>query len=184
MVEKQSPSQRSFPDPISPSPLRRWSPISPSYYPTLVHQVSARIGAYFLTETKYGSPVGKPLPQSGYSISKSLCSRCQRAHKETELHVLYICKQPLVHVSVCFLIGGSVSESSQRSRLVYSVGLSVQRSHPLQDLQCLPNSTTRVLEFCSMFNCRYLCLFQSTSGQSFSENNYASLQSVSLTQYY
>jgi hypothetical protein len=40
---------------------------------------------------------------------------------ETELHICCKCARNLILAHVCSLVGGSVSESSQRSRLVDSV---------------------------------------------------------------
>jgi hypothetical protein len=44
---------------------------------------------------------------------------------KTELHICYTCAGALGPDHVCSLIGGSVSDSSQESRLVDSVGLPV-----------------------------------------------------------
>jgi hypothetical protein len=49
---------------------------------------------------------------------------------ETELHICYICARGLLLVCLCSLVDGSVSESSQRSRLVDSVGLPVEFLSP------------------------------------------------------
>lgn len=73
--------------PSSPSPLRGWSP----YSPTLVPQVSVRLGASSHTEVTQGSPVGDRVLQLGYSFRESLHFTCWGAHKETELHVCYTC---------------------------------------------------------------------------------------------
>jgi hypothetical protein len=50
---------------------------------------------------------------------------------ETELHVCYICAGGLGPVCACSLIGDSVSENSQESRLLDSVGLPVEFLSPL-----------------------------------------------------
>jgi hypothetical protein len=49
---------------------------------------------------------------------------------ETELHVCYIRAQGLGPVYACSLVGGSVSESSQGSRFVDSIGLTVEFLSP------------------------------------------------------
>jgi hypothetical protein len=54
--------------------------------------------------------------QSGYSSS------CWGIHMETDVACLYICAEAITSFYLCSLVGGSVSESSQRSRLVDSVG--------------------------------------------------------------
>jgi hypothetical protein len=41
---------------------------------------------------------------------------------ETELHICYICAAGLIPPRVCSLVGGLVSENSQGSRLVDSIG--------------------------------------------------------------
>jgi hypothetical protein len=45
---------------------------------------------------------------------------------KTKVHIFYICVRGLDPAPVCFLVGGSVSKSPQRSRLVDSVGLPVE----------------------------------------------------------
>jgi hypothetical protein len=44
---------------------------------------------------------------------------------EPELHVYYICSQGLISALVCPLVAGVVSESSQESRLLDSLGPSM-----------------------------------------------------------
>jgi hypothetical protein len=71
----------------SHSSLRGWGPW---YLPTLVQQVSARVGASSLTEVRKVSPVWKWISQSCYSFRESLYSSFWRADMYTELHVCYI----------------------------------------------------------------------------------------------
>ena len=56
---------------------------------------------------------------------------------ETELHVCYICAGGLGPDHVYYLVGGSVSESSQGSSLVDSVGL-LWSFHSLQGFKSFP----------------------------------------------
>lgn len=44
---------------------------------------------------------------------------------ETEVHIAYICARDLRAACECFLVGGSVSESPQESRLIESAGLPI-----------------------------------------------------------
>jgi hypothetical protein len=86
------------------------------------------------------------------------------------------------HVSS--LVVGSVSGSSQGSRLVDSVGLLVEFLSLLGPSILPPNSSTRLPELHIMFICGSLCLFWSVSRWILSDNSYARLLSVSITGYY
>lgn len=91
------------------------------YPPTLAHQVPAGLGSSSLTESREGSP------KRGNSLWDSPCSRCSGPTWKLS------CKCAEVGVGmgdrltcVCSLIGTSVSESPQGSRLVVSVVLLVE----------------------------------------------------------
>ena len=60
--------------------------------------------------------------QSGYSFRDTPHSSCWGTHIQTELHVSYLCVRGRNPDHVCSFIGGSISESSQGSKLVDSFG--------------------------------------------------------------
>ena len=84
------------------------------------------------------------------------------------------------------MFGGSDSGSSQGSRFVESFGLHVEfpsTSGP----SILPLSSINVTDLHLMFGCGYLHLFQSAAGYEdryLSEDRYAMLLSVSITEYH
>jgi hypothetical protein len=84
---------------------------------------------------------------------------------DTELYICYICAGGLGPAHVCSLVGSSVSESSQRSRLVDTVGPPVGFSFPSGPSVLPSNSSIRVPDFSPMFGCGYLQLFQSAAGR-------------------
>lgn len=92
---------------------------------------------------------------------------------ETELHPCYICSRDLNPASVCSLVDGSISWSSQESRLIDSV-IFLQGFHPLLGFSHSPNSFIRVLNLCPMLGC----------GLSFPKNGYIRLLSASLIRYH
>lgn len=104
-------------------PPSHYSP-TPICPPTLAYQVSAKLGASARTEAKQGNPAGERIPKSGYIFRKNLHSSCRGTYIETKLPIYYLCSQVLIPACVWSLVGGSISESSQGSRLVDSVGQS------------------------------------------------------------
>jgi len=70
--------QRPSCHPHAPSPLREGLPSGSP--PTLAHEVSARVGAVFLTDAIQGSSVGERIPQSGYDFKESLHSSVSGSH--------------------------------------------------------------------------------------------------------
>jgi hypothetical protein len=64
---------------------------------------------------------------------------------EIKLYICYICARDLHLACICSLVGGSVSESSQGSRLVGPVVLSVEFLSSSELSVFLPNSSVRVL---------------------------------------
>jgi hypothetical protein len=78
--------------------------------------------------------------QTDNSVRDSSCSSCWGNHMETELHICYICARGPHSTCEYSLVGGSVSENSQVSRLVNSVGFPWS-SHSLGALSCF--------DFCS-----------------------------------
>lgn len=122
--------------PLSSS-LRRWQCV-PGYPPTLVLQVSARLGASSPTEARLDSPVGEWIPQSGYSFRECLCSSCWGIHMETELHVYYIGAWGTLFQPTCvlWLVAQSLRDLSNPGYLTLLVLL--WGSRPLQGLQSFP----------------------------------------------
>ena len=100
---------------------------------------------------------------------------------KTKWHTCYICAEGLCPAIVCSFIGASLSGSPQESRLVGSIGLLQSLSG---SLNTSPNSSARLLELCLMFGCESLHLFQSAAGWSLSEDSYARLLFVSITEYH
>ena len=85
---------------------------------------------------------------------------------KTELHICYTCAGALGPDHVCSLVGGSVSDSSQESRLVDSIGLPCGDPIPSVALNPSPTSSLRVPKLCPMFGCGPLYLFHSAAGWS------------------
>lgn len=107
---------------LPPSPLLcLWEGDAPLVIPPpiLAHQVFAGLGTSFSTEATQGSPVDKWIPQSSYSFGDSPCSSCETHIEQSCPFATYMpmC-QGLGAACVCSLVGGSISERSQRSRLV------------------------------------------------------------------
>jgi len=92
----------------------------------MAHQVSAGLGISSPTEARESSPVGEQISQIDNSFRDSPLSSCWGTHMETELHICYICAGGFSPAVVLCSVGGSVSESSQGSRLANSVGLTVE----------------------------------------------------------
>lgn len=83
---------------------------------------------------------------------------------ENYLHICQICAGGLIPARMYSFEGGSVSESSERLANHY------------------PKSPIRVPVLHPMFACGYLHLFQSDTRWNLSEDTYARLQSVSITE--
>jgi len=101
-----------------------------------------------------------------------------------KLHICHVCVGGLGLVHACSLVGGSVSVSPHRSRLVDSLGLLVVSLIPLGSLNSSPDSSTELPELCLMFSCGSLHLFPTADGQSLSGDSYARLLSVSIAEYH
>ena len=100
---------------------------------------------------------------------------------KTKLHICCIC---LVLLGLGLdhahsLVDGSISGSSQGSRLVDSVGFPVE-SLSSQVPQSSPNSSTRLPKLHLMFGFGSQHLSQSAVGWSLSEDSYARLLSASI----
>lgn len=113
------------------------------YPPTLAHHVCAGLGSFSPTETRQGSPVGKQNTQSDYNFRDSLCSSCSGGDppRNCAAHLVQMCQGP--PSSPCmFLVGGSVSEASQGSRLFDSVGFPMEfLSNRILNFKCSSFST-------------------------------------------
>lgn len=136
----------------SPFPPRQCP--TPGVFPTLSHQVSAKLGASSPTEARHSSPVrGTGL---GKSFRKSPCSSFSGTLMKIEPHICYICAGsgawPSLPARVCYLVGSSVSENSQRSRLVESVSLFVLSLSP-SGLLLLPPFSHKSSNLYPMFGC-------------------------------
>jgi hypothetical protein len=70
---------------------------------------------------------------------------------ETELHICYIRAGGFTSAHVYSLVGGSVSESFQGSRLGYSVGLPAEFLIPFMAINPSSNSSIRVSNLCPIF---------------------------------
>ena len=86
---------------------------------------------------------------------------------ETEVHIAYICARDLRAACECFLVGGSVSESPQESRLIESAGLPI----PFRAFSPSFYSSTRVPKFHPLLVCGCLYLYEAAAGWSLSENS-------------
>ena len=104
----------------------------------------------------------------------------------TKLHICYICRGwDLGPDYVYSLVGGSVSESPQESKLVDSVGLPpMEFLSPLGHLILTSNSPIRLPKLCPIFGCGSLCLFQSAGRWSLSEDSYARFLSANIIEYH
>jgi hypothetical protein len=91
----------------------------------------------------------------------------------------YICAWGLRPAHECFLAGGSVSGSSQRSRLVDTAWPSCRVAISLRAFNISPNSSIGVPDLCPKFECLHLS--QSASGLSLSEGCYVRLLPSSTT---
>jgi hypothetical protein len=103
---------------------------------------------------------------------------------KTKLHICYLCVgRPRSSPCVCSLVGGLVSESPQRSRLVDSIGLPVEflslRGH--NPSSC---SSIRVTNLHALFGCGFIHLSESAAGWNLSEDSHARLLSASTTEYH
>ena len=82
------------------------------------------------------------------------------------------------------VVGGSVSERPQGSRLVDSVGFLLEFLISFRAFSPSSNSSIRVPELSSMFGCGYLHLFQSAAEWSLSEDSYDRSLSINITEYH
>jgi hypothetical protein len=118
-VPSQYPLTESLPQP----------PSAQLHSPNLRHQDSAGWDTSSPTEVRQGSSVGEQIPQSGYTCrGEPLLQFLGFSHGDWTANWLHICRgrwEGLIQFCVCSLVGGSVSESSQGSNLVYFVSLPV-----------------------------------------------------------
>ena len=105
-------------------PFRRCE--SRGYFHTIVHQIFGGISASSPTEARHVSPVREEIPKMGRSYRDTVCYSSWRTLLQTELHICYICARSLSPVSVWYLVGGSVFECPQGSRLVESSRLPLE----------------------------------------------------------
>ena len=87
------------------------------YLHTMVHQVFGGISASSPTKARHASLVREEIPTIGSSYRDSLCYSSWKTLLKTELVICYICARSLSPVGVCYLVGGSVFECLQVSRL-------------------------------------------------------------------
>jgi hypothetical protein len=106
---------------------------------------------------------------------------------ETGLHLFYICvgvEGGAFYPSVeCSLVGGSISESFQRSRLVAFLWSSCGIPIIFRAFNFSPNSSIRVHDFCPLFCSGYLYIFQPATGWNIWQDSYARLLSASIPEY-
>ena len=118
-------------------PLLLWEGRNTLHIPQPWHIRFAGLGSFSNTEARQGSPVGEQIPQLDHSFRDSPLPVVGVTHMETVLHICYICARGLGPAHVYSLIGGSVYESSQGSRLVDSVGLPMEfLSHRILNFKC------------------------------------------------
>jgi len=92
----------------------------------------AGLGASSPTEASQGSPV-KGMGSAGRQLETAPLQVLEDLHEDQAIHLLHMCEcgGSLGLAHVCSLVGGSVSERPQGSRLVDSVGLPVPFLSPL-----------------------------------------------------
>jgi hypothetical protein len=140
LLHRTPPSTSHTFDRVGPTLGIRPSWISPDsgYPPTLVHHVSARLGASSRTEARQGRLLGKWILQS--ALEWVLLWLLVDSHGDLAAHLLHMCQRPCSS-QWCSLVGGSVSDSFQGYRLVNSVGLPVGFPPPSR-LSILPSSSS------------------------------------------
>ena len=84
----------------------------------------------------------------------------------------------LVSSGICAMVGGSVSESSQGSRLIDSGGLPVELLSTLGP--SFLTSSKRVIKVHPMFGCKSQLLFQSPAGKILLEDSYTRFLSICM----
>jgi hypothetical protein len=127
--------------------------------------------------------LGEGDPKTGNRIRHSPHYNCSGTHRKTELHICYKCVGLLGPFLACSLVGGSVSVSSHRPRVVASVGPLVVFLTPLASSILSPTLPQDFLR-CSMFGCGSLHLFWSAAEWSLSEDSYVRLLYTSITEYH
>jgi hypothetical protein len=128
----------------------------------MAHQVYVGLGTSSPSEVRKGTPVWEWIVKSCYSIlGTSLCSSCWGTHMETEFHFYYIHARHLCPSCICYLVGGSVSESSQGSRLLDFVGLPMKflsSSRPSILHQTFPEGCLTSVQYLAVGIC--ICFYQ------------------------
>ena len=122
LLSSQSYPHKSFFPPLS-LPL--------GYHHTLGQQVAAGLSISSPTEARQGSPAGERGSNVRQQIRDSSPSSYLRTYMKTKLHTCHKCVRGLGSAPACSLLGGSVSMSPHRPRVVDSVGLFMVSLTPL-----------------------------------------------------